>query len=125
MTTATRTALEGLVESCRKALTDLLSRVLGSPCDVQVIPEAGVPASTPSICLLIGAEGILNGQAALVLDQRSAALLSAKVPGASATKSQATQDLLRQTVVLAFGEFQKQFGATRAQLTVGTTPTFQ
>jgi len=125
MTTATRTALEALVETCRKALTDLLSRVIGAQCEVQVTPDGGASMGTPSICLLIGAEGILSGQAALVMDQRNAGLLAAKIPGASATKAQAVQDLLRQTVVLAFGEFQKQFGATRAQLTVGTAPAFQ
>jgi len=90
-----------------------------------VTPETGpIPGNTP-ICLLIGAEGMINGQAALVMDQRNAGTLAGKIPGASAAKAQTLQELLRQTVVLAFGEFQKQFGATRAQLTTGTSPNFQ
>jgi len=125
MTTTTTTALEGLVENCRKALTDLLSRVIGAPCEVQVVSEnGGLPAAT-SICLLIKAEGAVAGEAAIVMDQRNAGLLAGKLAGAPSAKAQAVQELLRQTIVLAFGEFQKQFGATRAQFTAGAVPAWQ
>jgi len=125
MTTATTTALEGLVENCRKALADLLSRVIGGACDIQVVPETGpLPSSIP-ICLLISAEGALSGEAAVIMDQRSAGLLAGKLAGAPAAKAQAVQELLRQAVVLAFGELQKQFGVTRAQFTAGAAPNWQ
>jgi len=125
MTTTTTTALEALVENCRRALGDLLSRVAGAPCEIQVVSESGpLPGNVP-VCLLINAEGAINGPAAILMDQRSAGLLATKMSGAPAARAQAVQELLRQTVVLAVGEFQKQFGATRAQLTAGPAPSWQ
>jgi len=125
MTTATTTALEALVENCRLALTDLLTRVVGAPCEVQVLSEETARPAAGSICLLIRAEGVVAGDAALTIDHRSAGLLATKLAGAQAAKAQAVQELLRQAVVLAFGELQKQFGATRAQFTAGTAIAWQ
>jgi flagellar motor switch protein FliN len=114
MTSATAaTAIEALVEICRKAWADSLSRLAGAACEVQAAPDNSLPQST-AVCISIQAEGALAGQAAFILDERNAQLLTAKLAGNPAVQS--LQELVRQTVVLAFNEFQKQFGPTRVQV---------
>jgi flagellar motor switch protein FliN/FliY len=116
MTTASvGTAIEGLVENCRKAWADALSRLAGAACEVQAAADNGLPQST-TVCIAIQAEGTLTGQAAFILDERNAAMLSSKIAGNPAVQS--VQELARQAVVLAFNEFQKQFGPTRIQVSV-------
>ena len=66
----------------------------------------------------IQAEGALSGQAAFILDERNASMLSGKLTGNPAVQS--VQELARQTVVLAFNEFQKQFGLTRVQVSIAS-----
>jgi flagellar motor switch protein FliN/FliY len=124
MTTTTANALEGLIENCRKAWGDALSRVVGTACEVQVVHDAGAMPPSPAVCTTIQAEGALSGQAAFVIDEHNAALLSSKV-GTSASGPQSVQDLLRQTVVFAFNEFQKQFGQTRVQVATAKGLNFQ
>jgi flagellar motor switch protein FliN len=124
MTTATANALEALIENCRKAWADALSRVVGAACEVQVASDAGPIPQNFAVCTTVQAEGALSGQAAFVIDERNAALLSSKV-GSTPNGPQSVQDLLRQTVVFAFNEFQKQFGQTRVQVTASSALTFQ
>ena len=45
MTTTTATAIEGLIENCRKAWGDALSRVAGTPCEVHASPDNALPQS--------------------------------------------------------------------------------
>jgi flagellar motor switch protein FliN/FliY len=45
--------------------------------------------------------------------------------GSSASGPQSVQDLVRQTVVFAFNEFQKQFGQTRVQVTAANALNFR
>jgi flagellar motor switch protein FliN/FliY len=113
--TTVETLIEGLIENCRKAWADALSRLAGAACEVQVVPGDSLPTS-PAVCISIQAEGALSGQAAFILDERNASLLSGKIAGNPALQS--VQELVRQTIVLAFNEFQKQFGATRVQVSV-------
>ncbi len=124
MTTATAnsTALEGLVESCRKAWNDALSRVV-APCTVQVVAENAPLPETP-ICVMLTAEGAISGPAAVVMDQRNAAFLAEKL-GGNAAASQSVLDLIRQTIVMAVNEFQKQFGPTKAHFTAGASLNWQ
>jgi flagellar motor switch protein FliN len=127
MTTATAsaaTALEGLVENCRRAWSDLLSRAVGASCNVQVAQQAGPGPESVAVCILIRAEGALCGEAALIMDSRNAGLLAAKIAGSS-SNVQVVQDLVRQAVAIASSELQKQFGAIRVQVTAGTTPVWQ
>jgi flagellar motor switch protein FliN/FliY len=114
MTSATvGNAIEGLIENCRKAWADALTRLAGAACDVQATSDNNLPQST-AVCVAVQADGALSGQAAFILDERSASLLSSKIAGNPAIQS--VQELVRQTVVIAFNEFQKQFGATRVQV---------
>lgn len=124
MTTATAntTVLEGLVESCRKAWNDALSRVV-APCTVQVVAETAPLPETP-ICVMLTAEGAISGPAAVVMDQRNAAFLAEKL-GGNAAASQSVLDLIRQTIVMAINEFQKQFGPTKAHFTAGAALNWQ
>jgi flagellar motor switch protein FliN len=124
MTTTTSTnVLEALVEKCRKAWSDALTRIVGAACEVQVGRETGPLPETMPVCVMLNAEGMLSGQAALVLDQRNASMLAAKIGGASGL--QAVQDLVRQTAALALNDFQKQYGSVRAQLAVGAAPNWR
>jgi flagellar motor switch protein FliN len=124
MTTATaQPALQGLVENCRKAWGDALSRILGSTCEVQVLQEQGALPNPAPICVVLNAEGAISGQAAFLMDQRNAGMLAAKC-GASTTP-QALQEMVRQSIVLAINLFQKQYGPTRAQFAAGTTVNFK
>jgi flagellar motor switch protein FliN/FliY len=117
MTTATvETAIEGLVELTRKAWADALSRLAGAPCEVQAASDPAIPQGV-AVCIAVQAEGALNGQIAFILDQRNASLISTRIAGNQSVQS--VQELARQTIVIAFNEFQKQFGATRVQ--VGAT----
>jgi flagellar motor switch protein FliN/FliY len=124
MTTATANALEVLIETCRKAWADALSRVVGAACEVQAAPDNGALPQTLAVCTMVQAEGALSGQAAFVIDERNAAQLSSRL-GKSPNGPQSVQDLLRQTVVFAFNEFQKQFGQTRVQVTSSNGLSFQ
>jgi flagellar motor switch protein FliN len=124
MTTITTTsALEGLVERCRKSWSDALSRAMGAACEVQVVRESNPLAEAMPVCVILNAEGALSGQAAIVIDQRNANFLAARLGGKAGT--QAVQELVRQTIALAIGDFQKQFGATRAQLAAGAAPSWR
>jgi flagellar motor switch protein FliN len=82
---------------------------------VQAAADNGLPQST-AVCISIQAEGALTGQAAFILDERNAQLLTSRLAANPAVQS--LQELARQTVVLAFNEFQKQFGSTRVQVSV-------
>jgi len=120
MTTTTATAIEGLIENCRKAWGDALSRVAGTPCEVHASPDNALPQSM-AVCISVQAEGVLSGQAAFVIDERNASLLANKLAGNSGNGVQSVQELVRQTIVLAFNEFQKQFGSTRIQVSAATS----
>jgi len=129
MSTATPTdaagpMLQGLVENTRRAWADLLSRAVGAACNVQVAPQAAPPADANALCLSLNADGALCGEAALVMESRSAAMLAAKFAG-SPNNLQPVQELMRQVIVVAAGEFQKQFGALRVQLAAGALPAWQ
>jgi flagellar motor switch protein FliN len=124
MTTATATAIEGLIENCRKAWADALSRVAGAACEVQAAPDNGLPQSM-AVCISVQAEGALAGQAAFVIDERNASLLANKLASNSGNGVQSVQELVRQTVVLACNEFQKQFGPTRVQVSAATSLNWQ
>ena len=102
-------------QHCRKAWGDALSRVAGTPCEVHASPDNALPQSM-AICISVQAEGALSGQAAFVLDERNATLLAHKLAGNSGNGVQSGQELVRQTIVFAFNEFQKQFGSTRIQV---------
>lgn len=118
MTTATaQPAIQGFVDNCRKAWADALSRVFGSPCDVQILQEKGPLPSPAPICVVLNAEGAISGQAAFLMDQRNASMLAAKC-GANASP-QALQEMVRQSIVMAINLFQKQYGPTRAQFAAG------
>ena len=124
MTTTTATAIEGLIENCRKAWGDALSRVAGTPCEVHASPDNALPQSM-AVCISVQAEGVLSGQAAFVIDERNASLLANKLAGNSGNGVQSVQELVRQTIVLAFNEFQKQFGSTRIQVSAATSLSWQ
>ncbi len=119
MTTATATAVEALVEHCRQAWSSVLSRAVGAPCEVQVVPETGALPDSIPVCVLMNAEGAISGQAALVMDSRNAGMLAGKIAG-NANNTQPVQELIRQAIALGINEFQKQFGATRVQLAAGS-----
>jgi flagellar motor switch protein FliN/FliY len=55
------------------------------------------------------------------MDQRNAGLLAARCGG----NPQAAQDMVRQAIVGAVNIFQKQFGATRAQFSPSSAPTWK
>lgn len=124
MTTTTATAIEGLIENCRKAWGDALSRVAGTSCEVHASPDNPLPQNM-AVCISVQAEGALSGQAAFVLDERNASLLANKLAGNSGNGVQSVQELVRQTIVLAFNEFQKQFGSTRIQVSASTSLNWQ
>jgi flagellar motor switch protein FliN/FliY len=124
MTTTTATAIEGFIETCRKAWADTLSRVAGAACEVHVSPDKGMPQSM-AVCISVQAEGALAGQAAFVIDECNVGLLASKLAGNSGNGVQSVQELVRQTVVLAFNEFQKQFGPTRVQVSPATSLNWQ
>ena len=117
MTTATaaQTAVQGLVESCRKSWAEALSRLVGSPCDVQILQESSAPPSPAPLCVVLDAEGAITGQAAFVMDQRNIGILAAKC--GPNTTHQSLQEMVKQSLVFAVNLFQKQYGATRAQFT--------
>jgi flagellar motor switch protein FliN len=123
MTTApvARPLLEAFVDSCRKAWADALSRVIGGACEIQILQETGALPNAAPICVMMSAEGGITGQAAFLMDQRNAGLLTAKCGG----NAQAAQDTVRQAIVVAINAFQKQFGTTRAQFASGTAPTWK
>jgi flagellar motor switch protein FliN len=118
------TALQGLVENCRRTWAELLSRAIGASCHVEASPQVGPGPESIAVCILLKAEGAISGEAALLMDSRHAGMLAARIAG-SPGNLQAVQDLIRQTIAIAGSEFQKQFGAIRVQVTAGSAPSWQ
>jgi len=125
-----RTPVHLFGEAFRKALNDVLSPTLGSPCNVSMSEATESAVGAGSLLFGITAAGSLRGKAMLVLKNAEALTLSAKLLSETAdpagelnaARKQAIEGVLNQVVAQAATALTMLCGETVLQLAPVETP---
>lgn len=126
-------ALTSLMECLGRTWADALSRLRSAPHEAALSDTAPADIGPQPLWLTLTLEGVLNGEAALVIASADVALLlpaagsSAEADSTSPDQdaiARAVNDLLRQPLVIALQDFQTRNGPLVAHIKVSEAPTW-
>jgi len=130
---ALETTLSNLTACLAKPWADALTRLLGTASTVTIAPAAAPVADGSPLCLSISFDGLLSGDAVLMILDGDLSILADKScdtprdgssPGPE--KADATvRQTFQQAILAAMSAFQAKHGPLRARIEVGTAPSWK